>query len=69
MIIGLATIVLAVIFWRQVERARLIVTSGPGQPLISAESYPIPSDAATPLLGNPGAPLTLGIRGLKRQRQ
>ncbi len=61
LIIGLCTIILAIIFWRQVKRAQGIVTTAEVAPLISFENYPLPILSSDPLRGNPGAPLTLVI--------
>ena len=53
------TILVAILFWRQVKRAGTIVTTLSPDPLISASVLPLPVSPQDPVLGNPGAPLTL----------
>ncbi len=49
----------AVLLVGQIKRAKDITITPSATPLISAGSFSIPSDAEEPILGNPGAPLTI----------
>lgn len=58
-ILGLLILGAALLFGKQVSRALSITTTPENQPLISPIAINIPTDETDPILGNPGAPLSI----------
>lgn len=59
LILGLLILGAALLFGKQVSRALSITTTPESSPLISPVAIDIPIDQSDPVLGNPGAPLSI----------
>lgn len=57
--LGSIMIIVVLILIKQIDRTRNISTTVDDRPLISPNAVEIPIGASDPLLGNPGAPLTI----------